>query len=192
MNRLLLMRHGKAAYPAGVDDFSRPLAERGHREAALAGDWIRENIGTVDAVLCSSATRTRETLTATGIDAPTQFLDEIYEAWTDDLLAAVRAAEPDAATVLLIGHAPGTPDLADQLAGEDSDPASVDQIRNGFPTSSIAVLEVTTRRTDHRPHRTAPRPPSVPGPSRPPRLSAPATEPCGRQVSTCPSRCTER
>ena len=143
MTRLLLMRHGKAAYPAGVDDFRRPLAERGHREAAIAGDWIRESIGTVDAVLCSSATRTRETLAATGIDAPTQFLDEIYEAWTDDLLAAVRAVDPDAATVLLIGHAPGTPDLADQLAGEDSDPASVDQVRNGFPTSSIAVLEVT-------------------------------------------------
>ncbi len=142
MRRLLLMRHGKAAWPQGVEDFERPLADRGHHEAGLAGDWIREHVGTVDAVLCSSARRTRETLAASGIDAPTRFLDEIYEAWTGDLLAAVRSADPEASTVLLVGHAPGTPGLAARLAGDDSDPRMVDRVRAGFPTSAIAVLDV--------------------------------------------------
>lgn len=142
MRRLLLMRHGKAAWPDGVEDFDRPLAERGHREAALAGDWIREHVGDVDLVLCSSARRTRETLTASGIEAPVRFLDEIYEAWTGDLLAAVQSADPEADTVLLVGHAPGTPGLAAQLAGDGSDPTVVNRVRAGFPTSAIAVLEV--------------------------------------------------
>lgn len=142
MRRLLLMRHGKAAWPHGVEDFDRPLADRGHHEAGLAGDWIRENVGAVGLVLCSSARRTRETLTATGLDAPTTFLDEIYEAWTGDLLAAVRSADPQAETVLMVGHAPGTPGLAAQLAGDGSDPAVVNRVRAGFPTSAIAVLEV--------------------------------------------------
>lgn len=142
MRRLLLMRHGKAAWPDGVEDFERPLAARGHHEAGLAGEWIREHVGTVDQVLCSSARRTRETLEATGLDAPAIFLDEIYEAWTGDLLAAVQGADTDAETVLMVGHAPGTPGLAARLAGDASDPRALARVRAGFPTSAIAVLDV--------------------------------------------------
>jgi len=142
MSRLLLMRHGKAAFPDGVEDFERPLADRGRREAAIAGDWIREHVGPVDLVLCSTATRTRETLEASGLEAPTRFLDEIYEGWTGSLLDAIRSVEDDAGTVLLVGHAPGTPGLAARLAGEDSDPDVVNRVRAGFPTSAIAVLDV--------------------------------------------------
>ncbi|GAA3541642.1 phosphohistidine phosphatase [Aeromicrobium flavum] len=141
MGRLLLMRHGKAAWPDGIEDVERPLADRGRREAALAGDWIREHVGTVDAVLCSSARRTRETFAATGIDAPVAYLDQLYEAWTGDLLAAVNQVDPLVQTVLLVGHAPGTPGLAARLADGASDPDLVNQIRAGFPTSAIAVLD---------------------------------------------------
>ena len=142
MSRLLLMRHGKAAFPDGVEDFERPLADRGRREAALAGDWIREHVGTVDVVLCSTSTRTRETLAATGLEAPARFLDEIYEGWTRSLLEAIQSVDDAASTVLLVGHAPGTPGLAARLAGEDSDPDALHTVRAGFPTSAIAVLDV--------------------------------------------------
>ena len=138
------MRHGKAASPHGVQDHDRPLAEAGHREAADAGAWIAEHVGAVDAVLCSTARRTRETLAATGIDAPASFLDEIYEAWTGDLLDAVRSADPAVQTLLLVGHSPGTPHLTAQLAGDDSDPALVRRVRSGFPTATVAVLELST------------------------------------------------
>ncbi|WP_286930348.1 MULTISPECIES: SixA phosphatase family protein [Aeromicrobium] len=142
MSRLLLMRHGKAAFPDGVEDFERPLADRGRREAALAGEWIREHVGTVDVVLCSTSTRTRETLAATGLEAPARFLDEIYEGWTRSLLEAIQSVDDAASTVLLVGHAPGTPGLAARLAGEDSDPDALHTVRAGFPTSAIAVLDV--------------------------------------------------
>ncbi|MDT5249547.1 MAG: phosphohistidine phosphatase, partial [Mycobacterium sp.] len=76
---LLLLRHAKSDYPDGVADHERPLARRGIREAGLAGDWIRANAPAVDAVLCSTATRTRETLARTRIDAPTEFVDRLYD-----------------------------------------------------------------------------------------------------------------
>ena len=76
---LLLLRHAKSDYPTGVPDHERPLAPRGIREAALAGDWIRANAPAVDAVLCSTATRTRQTLAHTGIDAPVEFVDRLYD-----------------------------------------------------------------------------------------------------------------
>ncbi|MFE3360591.1 SixA phosphatase family protein, partial [Streptomyces californicus] len=74
---LILMRHGKSAYPDGVEDHERPLAPRGEREAALAGDWLRATQRAIDAVRCSTAQRTRLTLAATGIDAPVEYRDDI-------------------------------------------------------------------------------------------------------------------
>ena len=91
---LVLMRHAKSAYPAGVADHDRPLAPRGTREAGLAGDWLRANLGTVDAVLCSSAVRARRTLACTGIEAPVRYAERLYEAapGTEMRKAIVRAS----------------------------------------------------------------------------------------------------
>ena len=38
--RLVLLRHAKSAYPHGVPDHDRPLAGKGRRNAAAAGDWF--------------------------------------------------------------------------------------------------------------------------------------------------------
>ena len=77
---LVLLRHAKSAYPDGVADHDRPLAPRGQREAGLAGDWLRSQSAAIDLVLCSTATRTRETLARTGIDAPVRYVDRLYDA----------------------------------------------------------------------------------------------------------------
>ena len=133
---LVLMRHGKSGYPPGVADHDRPLADRGRREAALAGEWIRSEDLRVDAVLCSTATRTRETLERTGISAPTTFLDEIYGGSPVDILEVLRVYAPaDASTVLVVGHEPGMPETALTL-----DP---DGYIERFPTSAYAVVAVT-------------------------------------------------
>lgn len=139
--QLLLMRHAKAAYPAGVTDVDRPLAERGTREAALAGDYIREHLAGVDAVLCSVAVRTRETLAATGITAPTTYVEEIYEATAGDIVAAVTGTDPAVRRLLVIGHSPGIPHAVAALATEASDPEALRAVRTRFPTSAFAVLE---------------------------------------------------
>lgn len=133
---LVLMRHGKSDYPAGVADVERPLAERGRREAALAGVWMADDGLSFDHVICSSATRTRETLDATGITAPTDYADSIYAATAEQVCETIRElTPPDASTVLVVGHEPGMPDTALTL-----DPHA--QITR-FPTSTYAVLTVT-------------------------------------------------
>jgi len=132
---LVLMRHGKSDYPPGVDDHQRPLNNRGRREAALAGQWLRRDGIAVDVVLCSTANRTRQTLQRTGVEAPAQFLDELYDADADQVCEAVRLHVPaDAATVLVVAHFPGMPETALAL-----DPSG--RIER-FPTSAYAVLEI--------------------------------------------------
>ncbi|MFF0489727.1 SixA phosphatase family protein [Nocardia sp. NPDC004068] len=137
---LILMRHGKSGYPPGVADHERPLAPRGVREAGLAGDWLRATQPPIDAVRCSTAVRTRETLAATGVEAPMIFEPAIYEAVPRTLIELVRLTEPEVATLLVIGHAPGMPQTAWELAADrDSDAAT--ELSRKFPTSALAVLE---------------------------------------------------
>jgi phosphohistidine phosphatase len=63
LRRLVIMRHAKADWPGGVADHERPLEERGHREAPLAGRWLLKHKIVPDFILCSSALRTRQTCT---------------------------------------------------------------------------------------------------------------------------------
>jgi phosphohistidine phosphatase len=137
---LILMRHGKSDYPERVVDHDRPLAERGRREATLAGDWLRETQPAIDAVCCSTAMRTRETLAATAVDAPVQFESAIYEASPRALIELIQLTEPEVQTLLVVGHAPGMPWTAWELAANrDSEPAA--ELSRKFPTSALAVLE---------------------------------------------------
>ncbi|MGO4649141.1 histidine phosphatase family protein [Nocardia sp. 2YAB30] len=137
---LILMRHGKSAYPDGIGDHERPLAPRGQREAGLAGRWLRETQPPIDAVRCSTAIRTRQTLVATWITAPVVFEAGIYEAAPPSLIELIQLSDDDVATLLVIGHAPGMPWTAWELASNrDSAPAV--ELSRKFPTSALAVLE---------------------------------------------------
>ncbi len=138
---LILMRHGKSAYPDGVIDHDRPLADRGRREAALGGDWIRSSQPQVDIVLCSTATRTRETLAATGIAAANvTYESAIYGGSPHELIDLLREVHDPADTILMIGHAPGIPWTAWELAA-NRDSIAAGEISQAYPTSAISVLE---------------------------------------------------
>ena len=145
---LLLLRHAKSGYPSGVADHQRPLAERGIREAALVGDWIRSRVDRVDAVLCSTATRTRQTLERTGLSAPVQYVDRIYESTPGIVIDEINGVAErfgdtvgDPPTLLVVGHEPVMSALALGLADETSRKGAVaEAILEKFPTSAIAVL----------------------------------------------------
>ncbi|MGE2836310.1 SixA phosphatase family protein [Mycobacterium sp. SMC-4] len=140
---LVLLRHAKSAYPDGVADHDRPLAPRGLREAVLAGDWIKAHLPPVEAVLCSTAQRTRQTLDRTGIVAPVRYVARLYDATPgmalDEINATTRHFDDDPATLLVVGHEPVMSSLALRLP-DRTDSAAARQIGIKFPTSSMAVL----------------------------------------------------
>ena len=131
------MRHAKSDYPEGVADHDRPLAKRGVREAGLAGDWLRSNVEPIDAVLCSSAVRTRQTLVRTGISAPVTHLEQLYGATPATMIGEISAVGDHVTSLCAklagnahdwfttefahqldqaAGAADGTPDLAGAVA----------------------------------------------------------------------------
>ncbi|WP_077090648.1 SixA phosphatase family protein [Mycobacterium rhizamassiliense] len=140
---LLLLRHAKSAYPPDVADHERPLAPRGIREAGLAGEWLRATAPGVDAVLCSTATRTRQTLAETGIDAPVQYRERLYGATPGMMIDEINGVDDDVNTLLVVGHEPTMSDVALGLAGDiGTNVAAMQRISEKFPTSAIAVLTV--------------------------------------------------
>ena len=144
MRTLVLMRHAKSDYPDGVGDHDRPLASRGIREAALAGDWLRQNLAAIDAVLCSSAVRTRQTLARTGIAAPVSYSDALYGASPGTMIGEINLVADDVATLLVVSHEPTVSEVALGLAAQPgSDQKALEAIAVKFPTSGIAVLGVS-------------------------------------------------
>lgn len=141
---LLLMRHAKSDYPPGVADHDRPLAPRGIREAGLAGDWLRANVPAIDAVLCSTATRTRQTLANTRIGAPVRYSDRLYGATPGTMIEEINTVGEEVETLLVVGHEPTMSAVALGLAGSGTDTAAAERISVKFPTSAIAVLTVTS------------------------------------------------
>jgi phosphohistidine phosphatase len=135
MRTLVIMRHAKAVKPDGWADVDRPLTDRGHADATAAGAWLADVGWRPEIVLCSTATRTRETwqdVAAAFDEVPVRYEEAIYLASPRDLVAVVRAAPADAATALLIGHNPGVTMLSAIL-----DPQG--DIGDGLATSGIAV-----------------------------------------------------
>jgi phosphohistidine phosphatase len=144
MKRLLFLRHAKSDWgDPGLDDFERPLAQRGIRACALIADHLARAGVVPDLVLCSAARRTRETLDlvkAALADSPVLFEREIYVFEHHPLLARLRRLEASANTVMVIGHNPALEELSLSLAGPDSDAEALAAIRQKFPTGALADL----------------------------------------------------
>jgi phosphohistidine phosphatase len=134
VHTLVVLRHAKSAWPAGVADADRPLADRGERDAPAVGRWLREHVPDIDLTVCSPAVRTRQTwrLVAGELDRIPAFrLDErIYDADVPDLLAVLHELPDTVSTVVLVGHNPGLSDLVHTLTGDAIE----------MKTSSVAVL----------------------------------------------------
>ena len=140
---LLVMRHAKSAYPDGVGDHDRPLAPRGIKEAGLAGLWLQSNAAGIDAVLCSTAVRTRETLARTKITAPVRYIDRLYGATPGGVIDEINGVDDAVGTLLVIGHEPAMGAVTLGLAGADgTNLAMADRVSMKFPTSAIAVLQL--------------------------------------------------
>lgn len=136
MKRLILMRHAKSDWNgAGVSDHDRTLSKRGQANAASLGIWLAEKELLPDMVLCSTATRTRETLDQLALQGNPKivFSRALYLADAEELLAALKDAKGE--TVLLIGHNPGIGEMAELIVNT---PPNSDGIRH-YPTGATMV-----------------------------------------------------
>lgn len=150
--RLTLLRHAKSDQD-GSPDHGRVLAARGRRQAPAVAAHLREAGRMPEVVLCSSATRTRQTWELVARELPglapeVRYLDALYEADVEDVLAAIAEVSDAVGDLLVVGHEPTTSDVAAHLAGPGSDPAALAMARVGIPTAALCLLETSSRWAD--------------------------------------------
>ncbi|MBZ9744584.1 histidine phosphatase family protein [Mesorhizobium sp. CO1-1-7] len=148
MKQLLLLRHAKSSWDdPDLNDFDRPLAERGLKAARLIGRELGARNWLPDQALVSPALRTRDTWRLVAAELPVHprvaFADALYDAAAADILGQLRKADPSTSCLLVLGHNPGLEELAKQLAGPGSEAKARKRLEEKFPTAALArfVLE---------------------------------------------------
>lgn len=122
MNReILFLRHGKAARPSGVDDFDRPLTDRGLEQARKIGTLLRERGLLPDAVISSPALRAIQTadaaLGAMGCGRDLIRTDRrLYFDPREKIMVALSEVPAGSARLLVVGHNPWMEELVEDLA----------------------------------------------------------------------------
>jgi phosphohistidine phosphatase len=150
--RLFLLRHAKSSWDdLALADHDRPLAPRGRRASDLLASHLRAAGAAPALILCSTSTRTRETLAriAAAIEGapPALFERGLYAASAGELLARLRAVGDEVGSVMLVAHSSGIEDLTLLLAGRGE---QLDAVRTKFPTGALATLEFSGRWRDLR------------------------------------------
>jgi len=138
MKRLTLVRHAKSSWKdSSLDDFDRPLNQRGERDAPVMGRRLKARGARPSMILTSPALRAHRTarLIAEAIGYPDEFLQreaELYLADPATILAVVMREGDACNDIFVCGHNPGMTDLANQLTNSRID---------NVPTCGIVAME---------------------------------------------------
>lgn len=146
---LLLMRHAKAVdFASGRTDHQRALAEHGQHQARRVGAQLQTSGPQPDFALCSTAVRTQQTLAGLGLVCPVDYQPSIYQARAETILEEIRLVPEQVSVLVVVGHAPGIPSLAHELADEDSAADALAEMASGFPTATVCEFEVVQNWSD--------------------------------------------
>lgn len=143
MNRLILLRHGKAERTNPRGDRDRRLAERGKTDAAIMGRVLAAEGLVPELALVSNAVRTQETWTAIAPAFPKARFELRRELYLADELTILETAEQsgEAGTVMMVGHNPGLQFLGLHLLNQaGANLATVGRLQQKFPTCSAIAF----------------------------------------------------
>jgi len=136
MKKLYIIRHAKSSWSNLIlDDFDRPLNNRGKLNAVLIAKRLKEKKIPADMIISSPANRAK---TTTNIIIKTikyskdiVFNKDVYEATFDELHNILIDIDDDKKIVFLIGHNPGLNILAEYYVG----------FKDNIPTSGVLEIE---------------------------------------------------
>jgi phosphohistidine phosphatase len=141
---LLIFRHGKAVAKNGVDDYQRPITDRGKRGAQRIGVWLWQKDLRPDYIISSPAERAQvsaqKLCKAMGVDPESIILEKrLYDADIQTLLDLLAVCPTKKQRVLVVGHNPGLVELLLFLLGGK---APLPDDGRLLPTATLARLKM--------------------------------------------------
>src|SRR5215469_9320859 len=100
MKTVYLLRHAKAESASGdQQDIDRKLAPAGREACEVVGEYMKEKGYLPDFVLCSAASRTRETfeltMEAAGVSPPHQIDKKLYTTTVEQIISRLKLLNDD-------------------------------------------------------------------------------------------------
>ena len=146
MRTLIFLRHAKSLWALpGVNDFDRPLNDRGNKAAPQMGNWLAREGVIPDVIVCSSAKRTRETLAHMqpmfSPEVATILEPNLYLASSSTLFDCAAKLDDGYETAMLLAHNPGLHDAALSALTAASRRES-GEMRSRFPTCACAIISL--------------------------------------------------
>jgi phosphohistidine phosphatase len=121
MKTLYLIRHAKSSWDnVSLNDFDRPLNERGKTDAPKMATRLRKKNIKIDAFISSPAKRAKKTAEyfIEEFDRnPDEiiFISSLYDASANDFNAAIKTIDDKYKSVALFSHNPGITQFANEL-----------------------------------------------------------------------------
>ena len=140
MKQILILRHAKSSWDdETLEDFERPLSQRGLDDAPRIGKYLRKLKRKPDVIVSSSAQRTKETAK---LVTEHMKVDESIITWNKDLyygsamdyLKVIQNASADVDRIMLVGHNPKVEQTVGALIG------NVEAPNLRMPTAAIACV----------------------------------------------------
>jgi len=136
MKKIVFIRHAKSSWAdSTLDDFDRPLNERGKIDAPLMASKLKSQGIIPDLIVSSPAKRAKKTAKIFSkvmqLESEILFDERIYEADEDTLLQVIHSLPTDKNIVFMFGHNPGFTWVVNQLCN-----VRIDNI----PTCGFAIV----------------------------------------------------
>jgi len=137
---LFIIRHAKSSWDASnVDDFERPLNDRGKRDAPRMGKRLKEKEIYADQLVSSPAKRAYSTAKkiAKVLKYPKDDIKtdrRLYHADEETILTVVKELNNSRKTVMIFGHNPGLTEFVNSLMDGQQD---IDNI----PTCGVVAFQ---------------------------------------------------
>jgi len=142
MRSLTLLRHAKSSWDdESIDDFHRPLNDRGWRSAKAMGGYLAAKAAQFDLLLASPAERVVQSLRGLAEggwqSGAVRFDPAIYHAGYGELLAMIRSTRNDVQRLMIVGHNPTIGAVAAQLSRNGGD-----GVLGKYPTGALAQIQL--------------------------------------------------
>ena len=138
MKTLYLIRHAKSYWgDRSLQDYARPLNNRGKRDAPFMGNILQDKGIVPDLIISSPAKRAKRTALEIadklGYSHKKIIFDEnIYEASSSDLLQIIRSAVDEHSSLMIFGHNPGLTMLNNSIS---------DFYIDNIPTCGVVAMQ---------------------------------------------------
>lgn len=135
MKTLFLIRHAKSDWTHEVEDFQRPLNERGHQNARDMARFLLENGFEIDCFVSSPAKRALTTcryFAETYGNSAIKKVEDLYEPLLEDFYKTIERTSDECNSVALFSHNPTISEFLSDLV----------PVEREFSTCTVAILKI--------------------------------------------------